>query len=98
MFVDAYLCFLINLFPVMMSVEGNIFSVHGADSNGETCSIEVCSLNVWKPTPTEQDGASFTEDLPLEDCASYFACSGFVNGTRVYETVVCVALDAHGTW
>jgi len=86
----------------MMSVEGNVFSVLGLDG-ADPCTIEVCSVKAWESQSTSggevvgQSGSK-EEELPLDECATYFSCSGFVNGTQVFETVVCAALDAHGTW
>ena len=86
-----------------------MFSVLGLDG-ADPCTIEVCSVKAWESQSTSggevvgQSGSIAAakeeeeEELPLDECATYFSCSGFVNGTQVFETVVCAALDAHGTW
>ena len=77
--------------PCIMVVKQNIFTVYlgSISDDAACCTMEVCHVAPWAQQ-------SLGEVLPVEGLC--FASSGVLAGTSVYETLVCSALDAHGTW
>jgi hypothetical protein len=76
--------------PCMMSVLGNRFTL-SLGAGAASCAMDVCVVKKWKPSDP-------TEVLPQKEFATYFSCSGLIEGSDLLETFVCCSLDALHSW